>query len=86
MNGALSRPQRTEIRFAISEPSRVSVKIHNARGQLVDNVLDRQFPAGENSLTWDSRDLNGRPVPSGVYFLTVEALGERQTRRMVLLE
>jgi hypothetical protein len=76
----------TEIRFSMSRPGSVSLKIHNARGQLVDRVLDRYFPAGDNSLIWDGRDLNGRQVTSGVYFYTIEALGERVSRRLVLLE
>jgi flagellar hook assembly protein FlgD len=33
--------------------------------------------AGANLVPWDGRDLDGRPVKSGYYLVSVEALGRR---------
>lgn len=44
----------------------VRVRIFNALGQLVDDLLDDDHPPGENSMIWD------RQVPQGIYFYYIE--------------
>jgi len=38
-----------------------------------------------NALGWDGRDAQGLAQPSGVYWAELQALGVRQSSRLVLL-
>ena len=63
-----------------------SVVVHDALGRrlrsLWSGVLTSDSPV---AVTWDGRDDRGREVGRGLYFLTLQASGERSTIRIVLL-
>jgi hypothetical protein len=50
----------------------VRVAIHDAAGRTIAVPWRASLPAGPAEVTWDGRDLAGRPVPSGVLFVRVE--------------
>ncbi|MBT5873426.1 MAG: T9SS type A sorting domain-containing protein, partial [Candidatus Latescibacteria bacterium] len=77
----------TLIRFALPQPTRVSIHIFNMIGQEVAVLLDNiQKPAGFDVVTWDGTNATGRKVSSGVYLYRITtAAGFDQTKRMVLL-
>jgi hypothetical protein len=64
---------QTTIRFSLAEPSRVSLKAFNTLGQqvatLLDNVLDAQY----HEVQWVAKDNSGTTLPSGVYFVRIDA-------------
>jgi flagellar hook assembly protein FlgD len=64
----------------------VSLRIFDATGRLARTLVEGVRLAGEHEFTWDGADDRGRDLPSGMYFYTLEAGGERITRRMVLLK
>jgi hypothetical protein len=72
---------RTTIRFSLAETARAKVEVFNARGQLVETLLDREMSAGSHSI-----DFNAQGLASGVYFYRLTAGGFTDTRRMVLLK
>jgi hypothetical protein len=37
------------------------------------------------TLAWDGTDSNGRTVPTGVYFLRVDAGGKKDVKKVVIL-
>lgn len=63
----------TDLRFALSEPASVSVRILDATGRTVRDVAETQYPTGDHSIAWDGRDSSGRNVPAGVYFARIAA-------------
>ena len=69
----------TLVRFQMPRESRVSWRIHDARGALVRTLVNGTLPAGVNARTWDGRDDRGREVASGTYYMIVEA--DRYTGR-----
>ena len=42
-------------------------------------AMEVNVDAGERSIYWDSRDSNGHPVPSGMYYARVRVEGEAAT-------
>jgi flagellar hook assembly protein FlgD len=56
--------------------------VFDVAGRRLATVSDDVLPAGRHRIEWDARDARGTPVPSGVYFLRVEA-GDRTFARKV---
>ena len=56
-------------------------------GQEVKKVLNNhRLNAGYYTKVWDGRDNQGREVPTGNYFYSIEAGDFRQTKKMILLK
>ncbi|MDZ7361708.1 MAG: proprotein convertase P-domain-containing protein [candidate division KSB1 bacterium] len=82
----------TIISFALPEAGKVTVNIFNANGQLVRRLVDREMPAGRQTLRWNARDESGKLVAAGVYLYKIIVQGKdgnaafTETRRMTLLK
>jgi len=74
----------TTIAFDLPEPSRVDLRIYNARGELIDALVTANFPAGKHRLVWRGRDQHGAEVASGIYFLHLSA-GSHSARQKLTL-
>jgi len=57
------------------------MKVYNTQGKLIQTLVNRVLPAGEYEYTFDAVNLN-----SGIYFVTVQAGGFSDTKKMVLLK
>ena len=79
----------TTIRYSLPADQstyRVVIKIYNVLGQLVITLRDEQQRPGMYQLTWDGWNSMGQAVPSGVYFLTLEAGNFKATQKMLLVK
>ncbi|MGH7451660.1 MAG: T9SS type A sorting domain-containing protein, partial [bacterium] len=74
----------TEIRFALPEASRVTVKIFSMLGENVRTLADGEFAAGAYALRWNAQNDRGEKVPSGVYFYQLVTSRYKETKRMIL--
>ena len=75
----------TLVRFQLSAAGAVRVRLYNALGQLVADLVDGAFAAGHYAVGWDGRDRNGYTVGSGLYFCVLETEQGAWKRRMTLL-
>ena len=78
----------TTIRYSLPADQssyRVIIKIYDVLGQLVVSLRDKQQRPGLYQLTWDGRNAAGQAVPSGVYFLTLDAGSFKATQKMLLV-
>lgn len=76
----------TTIPFALKTPTNVTLTISNTRGQEVVKLLMQEpYPAGYHSVRWNSRDQNGKPLPSGIYLLQMQAGDATRTKKILLL-
>jgi hypothetical protein len=78
--------QITTIRYQLSRPGKISLKVYNSVGQLVRILVDEPQAAGRHSSQWNGRDEAGREVSSGVYLYRLEAGGEAATGRMAVVK
>jgi hypothetical protein len=70
-----------KIAFVMARSGTARVTVHNKAGRLLRVVMDGQpLAPGTNLVNWDGRDTDARDVPPGMYFVTVEALGERNSQ------
>jgi ligand-binding sensor domain-containing protein len=74
------------IGFVLERSASVRVTIHNRAGRLVREVMSGQtLGAGTNLVSWDGRDEDRHEVDSGLYLVSVEALGETHTQTLAVL-
>ena len=73
-------PTKT-VQYTLQKPQRVSLIVTDLYGREVERPLDSKFKeAGSHQMQFDAAGL-----PSGVYFYSLIAGGQRQTRKMVVL-
>jgi hypothetical protein len=77
--------EATRIAFVAARAGHVSLTVHDSAGRRVATLVDGARAAGPHGSLWSGRDDRGRRVPSGVYFLRLEAEGASGTRKVVLV-
>ena len=76
----------TTFRFALPQPSHVTLEVYNILGQKVATLADQEYPAGRHVVEWDSRLASGEEVASGVYFAQTIAGEFEATKKMVVVK
>lgn len=71
----------TEIRFSLDEVAPVRLAVYDMRGAEVAELWNGLAARGETSVRFEANSL-----PSGIYYYTLEAQGQVETRKMVLLK
>jgi hypothetical protein len=75
----------TEISLYLDSGRTGSLRVYDAQGRLVSTVFDGPISAGAHTFEWNGRDVQGREVPSGVYFLKFDGGTKSLSRKVVLL-
>jgi hypothetical protein len=75
----------TRIVFGLSAPGYVSLRIYDAAGRLVRELVNETRAAARYEEVWDGHDGVERLVASGIYFYRLDAGSFTQTRKMILL-
>jgi len=63
----------TQIEFAVPIGAELTLNIYNILGQMVASIHNGYAKPGTYTLTWNGRDMNEQPVPSGVYLYELNA-------------
>lgn len=75
----------TNISFVLPQEANVRLGIYDARGRVVDVLIDGPLPAGPHQILWKGRDTTGRSLPSGTYLYRLQVQGNTLTRKMTLI-
>ncbi|MFN8587176.1 MAG: kelch repeat-containing protein [Candidatus Eisenbacteria bacterium] len=75
----------TTLRWTQSRAGRTRLAVFDAQGRRVRALLDETRLAGAGRAEWDGADEDGTSVGPGVYFVTLEYPGARETRRVLRL-
>ncbi len=70
----------TTIRYHLSQPNAVTLKIFDILGQEIETLVNTNQLVGEYEVKWDARD-----YPSGIYFYRLETRSFSQIRKLILL-
>ncbi|MGH7724397.1 MAG: FlgD immunoglobulin-like domain containing protein [Candidatus Eiseniibacteriota bacterium] len=73
------------IEYASPEGGTAHVRIFDASGRKVAEMVEADRPAGANVLRWDGRDRAGRNVPAGAYLVRLELAGRTITRKLAVV-
>jgi hypothetical protein len=86
--GAAPNPfnPRTDVRFTLERPGSVRLTVHDARGRVVRELADGDWPAGTHAVAWNGVDEGGRRLGSGVYFVRFVADRTVETAKLMLVK
>jgi hypothetical protein len=76
---------RTRLDFDLPRGGTVRLLVQDVSGRRVRTLVEGWRPAGRFQTEWDGRDAAGGACGAGVYFVVIEAAGERATRRLALV-
>ncbi|MGD9548539.1 MAG: FlgD immunoglobulin-like domain containing protein [Candidatus Krumholzibacteriia bacterium] len=77
----------TTVAFELPTQEAVSLHVFDLQGRLVRTLLRSEVvPQGRHEAKWDGRDASGRQAASGTYFFRLEAGGQIETKRAVLVK
>jgi len=81
----------TAIRFDLSDPGYVSLKVFNILGQEVRTLVDGERDLGQYEVVWDGKDDVEKQVASGIYFYRLVMRASGQTtfsavNKMILMK
>jgi photosystem II stability/assembly factor-like uncharacterized protein len=74
------------IHFIVPVAGHLRLAVYDVGGRRVAALISRSYPAGEFEATWDGKDDLGRPLASGVYFVSLEGRGFSATTKLLLLK
>jgi hypothetical protein len=76
----------TTIRFAITNPTQVTLDVFDVMGRRVATLVNRELSAGAYNVSWDARNDVGQTVSSGVYLYRLQAGDVVQTKQMTFVK
>ena len=79
-NGNLTIP------FELNDNQVVSLKITNILGQEIKKFNFYSLQAGKHKVTWNGVGINGNPVGSGMYFISLETNSEVSFQKVLYLK
>ena len=77
----------TTIQYTVPINRKISVKIYNVNGQLVNTLINNELvSAGTHKVIWNGKNKNGLQVSTGMYFYSLEWAGMKKVKSMTLLK
>ena len=71
----------TNISFILDQPANASIKVYSVDGQLVNWLVEqRTFGSGNQTISWDGRNDQGKLVATGLYLVTVKVGTQMQSQ------
>jgi len=75
----------TTVEFDMGRSGHVSLKVYDAEGRIVRDLISEARGAGRHSVAWDGCDNSGRAVGSGLYFVKMQTASESFSSKVVLV-
>ncbi len=76
----------TTISYSVPDNGDVTITIYNAKGQLVNTLVNEYKNKGNYQVIWNGRDIKGNSVASGLYFTRLVSGGETVKNKMLLMK
>uniref|UniRef100_A0A7V3RI85 T9SS type A sorting domain-containing protein n=1 Tax=candidate division WOR-3 bacterium TaxID=2052148 RepID=A0A7V3RI85_UNCW3 len=76
----------TRIFYTIASKSRVNLRIYDNTGRLIKTLINTTQEPGRYNLSWGGVDEAGRLIPSGIYFLKLDAGEFSATKKLLLIK
>ncbi|RKZ04060.1 MAG: hypothetical protein DRQ04_01460 [Candidatus Hydrothermota bacterium] len=73
------------VEYSVPCEGEVVLEVYDVSGREVRELWRGDVVRGEHRMEWDGRDGEGRLLSSGVYFVSLEGMGRRAVRKVVLV-
>jgi hypothetical protein len=73
----------TSIQFALSADGPGRLSLYDATGRRIRSLKEGLLTPGTQTVTWDGRDDDRRPLPAGVFFFRLESPEGTVTRKVI---
>ena len=73
------------LRFSLAQQQSIALTVYNLAGQQIATLASGLREAGTHTLRWNGVDGDGRELGSGVYLCQLQAGGQVETRKLMLL-
>ena len=80
-NPVMKNQNKTTIQYSLPDNSKVLLEIYNAKGQIVETLLNENQNPGKHFVEW-----NTAPYSSGIYFYKISANSQVLTGKCLLLK
>ena len=77
---------KTIIRWYLPKSMHVELSVYNVKGQKINTLVNGNRKAGDNTTVWNSTDVQGRSVASGVYYYKITTNNLIDVGKMVLVK
>jgi len=82
----MTRPnQEVSINVNLSQSGKVVVKLYTLDGILIKKLFEGNVFGGTKTVTWDGK-VDGSSVPSGIYYVHIEAPGISETKKICVVK
>ena len=75
----------TEIKFGLSNDTRVLLEIYNVKGQKVKTLANRNMKAGFHNVLWNAKDEKDQQISSGIFFYKMQTDSYTDIKKMILM-
>ncbi len=75
--------ESTRINFTLTKTANADVFVYNSKGTVVASLMHGSQSKGNQSITWNGRDVNGCGVSAGVYVVKLTAEGYSIAKRIL---
>lgn len=76
----------TTLSYSLGVATDVQLNIYDVTGRLVRELVNAHQSAGIHQIVWNGQDTSEQAVATGVYFVSLRALGFKQTQKLLLLK
>lgn len=78
--------QQVDISYELPKAGRAKLLVHDRKGAVIATLVDQTRAAGKYSFCWNGLAQDGRPVPAGTYFYTLEVNGKAMTKEVIIVK
>ncbi|MBN1480282.1 T9SS type A sorting domain-containing protein [candidate division KSB1 bacterium] len=75
----------TTIDYIVPYSGHVRIAVYNIEGRLIKTLVEENQNAGRYSVIWNGKNETGRNMPSGAFFVRLEAGGVVRMKKMILM-
>lgn len=75
----------TQIVIQLAEPSEIELTAYDIDGKKVSDIFSGEMVSTESTINWDTKDGNGKLLPSGTYFIELKTNNGKKTTRKLLV-
>ena len=76
--------QQLNIGFKLSSSTKVTIRVYNMKGELVETLADKSYPAGDNLFVWNLPQDKNASLKNGTYVIRLTTSSNDVKERVVL--